>query len=65
MTYTVKELFLTVEGESVNIGRVAVFIRFAGCDLWSGREEDRARDLTVLRYRLRRRHPVHRAGSLG
>jgi len=43
MTYTVKELFLTVQGEGANIGRVAVFIRFAGCNLWSGREEDRAR----------------------
>ena len=41
MTYTVKELFLTVQGD--NIGRVAVFVRFAGCNLWSGREEDRAR----------------------
>src|SRR4051812_4727652 len=43
MTYTVKELFLTVQGEGANIGRVAVFIRFAGCNLWSGREEDRTR----------------------
>jgi 7-carboxy-7-deazaguanine synthase len=43
MTYTVKELFLTVQGEGANIGRVAVFIRFAGCNLWSGREEDRSR----------------------
>jgi 7-carboxy-7-deazaguanine synthase (Cx14CxxC type) len=41
MTYTVKELFLTAQGEGANIGRVAVFIRFAGCNLWSGREEDR------------------------
>jgi 7-carboxy-7-deazaguanine synthase len=42
MTYTVKEIFLTVQGEGANIGRPAVFIRFAGCNLWSGREEDRA-----------------------
>jgi 7-carboxy-7-deazaguanine synthase (Cx14CxxC type) len=42
MSYTVKELFLTAQGEGANIGRVAVFIRFAGCNLWSGREEDRA-----------------------
>lgn len=42
MAYTVKELFLTVQGEGANIGRVAVFIRFAGCNLWSGREVDRA-----------------------
>jgi 7-carboxy-7-deazaguanine synthase len=43
MSYTVKEVFLTVQGEGANIGRVAVFIRFAGCNLWSGREEDRAK----------------------
>ena len=42
MTYTVKEIFLTAQGEGANIGRTAVFIRFAGCNLWSGREEDRA-----------------------
>ena len=42
MSYTVKELFLTAQGEGANLGRVAVFIRFAGCNLWSGREEDRA-----------------------
>jgi 7-carboxy-7-deazaguanine synthase len=43
LSYVVKELFLTVQGEGANIGRVAVFIRFAGCNLWSGREDDRAR----------------------
>jgi 7-carboxy-7-deazaguanine synthase (Cx14CxxC type) len=43
LSYTVKELFLTVQGEGANIGRVAVFIRFAGCNLWTGREEDRAK----------------------
>ena len=43
MTYTVKEIFLTVQGEGANIGRPAVFIRFAGCNLWSGREADRAK----------------------
>jgi 7-carboxy-7-deazaguanine synthase (Cx14CxxC type) len=42
VTYTVKEIFLTAQGEGANIGRTAVFIRFAGCNLWSGREEDRA-----------------------
>ena len=42
VSYTVKELFLTVQGEGANIGRAAVFIRFAGCNLWSGREADRA-----------------------
>lgn len=42
MTYTVKELFLTLQGEGVNAGARAVFVRFAGCNLWSGREADRA-----------------------
>jgi 7-carboxy-7-deazaguanine synthase len=42
LSYVVKELFLTVQGEGANLGRVAVFIRFAGCNLWSGRAEDRA-----------------------
>ncbi len=42
MSYAVKELFLTLQGEGVNAGRRAVFVRFAGCNLWSGREEDRA-----------------------
>ena len=42
MTYAVKECFLTLQGEGVQAGRRAVFLRFAGCNLWSGREEDRA-----------------------
>ncbi len=42
MSYAVKELFLTLQGEGVHAGRRAVFVRFAGCNLWSGREEDRA-----------------------
>lgn len=42
MAYTVHEMFLTAQGEGANLGRVAVFMRFAGCNLWSGREEDRA-----------------------
>jgi 7-carboxy-7-deazaguanine synthase (Cx14CxxC type) len=42
MTYAVKEVFLTQQGEGANIGRTAVFIRFSGCNLWSGREADRA-----------------------
>lgn len=42
MTYSVKELFLTLQGEGANAGRAAVFCRFAGCNLWSGREADRA-----------------------
>lgn len=39
--YTVKELFPTLQGEGAHTGRAAVFCRFAGCNLWSGREEDR------------------------
>jgi len=42
MTYAVKETFLTLQGEGVQSGSRAVFLRFAGCNLWSGREEDRA-----------------------
>lgn len=42
MTYTVKELFFTLQGEGANTGRAAAFCRFAGCNLWSGREADRA-----------------------
>ena len=42
MTYAVKEMFLTLQGEGVNAGARAVFVRFAGCNLWSGRERDRA-----------------------
>jgi 7-carboxy-7-deazaguanine synthase len=41
MTYTVKECFLTLQGEGMQAGSRAVFLRFAGCNLWSGREEDR------------------------
>jgi 7-carboxy-7-deazaguanine synthase (Cx14CxxC type) len=41
MTYTVHEIFRTIQGEGANMGRAAVFVRFAGCNLWSGREEDR------------------------
>ena len=40
--YTVKEIFLTLQGEGAQSGRRAVFLRFSGCNLWSGREEDRA-----------------------
>ena len=42
MTYTVKEIFRTIQGEGAHLGRVAVFVRFSGCNLWTGREEDRA-----------------------
>jgi 7-carboxy-7-deazaguanine synthase (Cx14CxxC type) len=41
MTYAVKEIFYTLQGEGAQSGRAAVFCRFAGCNLWSGREEDR------------------------
>jgi 7-carboxy-7-deazaguanine synthase len=41
VSYTIKEIFLTLQGEGALAGRVAVFCRFAGCNLWSGREEDR------------------------
>ena len=42
MTYSVKEIFYTLQGEGTHAGRPAVFCRFAGCNLWSGRESDRA-----------------------
>jgi 7-carboxy-7-deazaguanine synthase (Cx14CxxC type) len=48
MSYAVKEMFLTLQGEGVNVGRRAVFVRFAGCNLWSGREQDR--DTAVCRF---------------
>jgi 7-carboxy-7-deazaguanine synthase len=41
MSYSVKEIFYTLQGEGTHAGRPAVFCRFAGCNLWSGREEDR------------------------
>jgi 7-carboxy-7-deazaguanine synthase len=40
--YVVKEIYATLQGEGMNTGRAAVFCRFAGCNLWSGREQDRA-----------------------
>ncbi len=42
MTYTVKEIYYTLQGEGVHAGRPAVFLRFTGCNLWSGLERDRA-----------------------
>jgi 7-carboxy-7-deazaguanine synthase len=43
VSYTVKEIFYTLQGEGAQAGRAAVFCRFSGCNLWSGREEDRSR----------------------
>ncbi len=48
MTYTIKEIFYTLQGEGAQTGRPAVFCRFAGCNLWSGREEDRTE--AICRY---------------
>ena len=48
MIYAVKQIFLTDQGEGANIGRVAVSVRFASCNLWSGREEDR--ETAVCRF---------------
>ena len=42
MSYQIKEIFYTLQGEGANAGRPAVFCRFAGCNLWTGREQDRA-----------------------
>lgn len=42
MSYAVKEIFLTLQGEGAHAGRTAVFCRFSGCNLWTGREQDRA-----------------------
>ena len=41
MTYSVKEIYYTLQGEGAQTGRAAVFLRFAGCNLWSGLEKDR------------------------
>jgi 7-carboxy-7-deazaguanine synthase len=48
MSYAVKEMFLTLQGEGMQAGRRAVFLRFAGCNLWSGREVDR--DAAICRF---------------
>lgn len=48
MAFTVKEIFRSFQGEGIQVGRTAVFCRFAGCNLWSGREEDR--DASVCRF---------------
>ncbi|UTW56880.1 7-carboxy-7-deazaguanine synthase [Kordiimonas sp. SCSIO 12610] len=43
MVYSVKEIFYTLQGEGANAGRPAIFCRFSGCNLWTGREEDRSK----------------------
>ncbi|MEX0600778.1 MAG: 7-carboxy-7-deazaguanine synthase [Rhodothermales bacterium] len=43
MAYSVKEIYYTIQGEGARTGRPAVFLRFTGCNLWTGREEDRAK----------------------
>jgi 7-carboxy-7-deazaguanine synthase len=48
MSYAVKEIFLTLQGEGGQAGQPAVFCRFAGCNLWSGREEDRAKAICTF-----------------
>jgi 7-carboxy-7-deazaguanine synthase (Cx14CxxC type) len=48
MSYAVKELFLTLQGEGMQAGRRAIFLRFAGCNLWSGREQNRAEALCTF-----------------
>ncbi|HEY8571713.1 7-carboxy-7-deazaguanine synthase [Phenylobacterium sp.] len=48
MSYAVKEIFLTLQGEGGQAGRPAVFCRFSGCNLWSGREEDRAKSVCTF-----------------
>ena len=48
MTYAVKEIFKTLQGEGAQTGRVAIFCRFAGCNLWSGREIDRVASICTF-----------------
>lgn len=48
MTYSVKEIYYTLQGEGAQTGRAAVFCRFAGCNLWSGREADRAQAICAF-----------------
>jgi 7-carboxy-7-deazaguanine synthase (Cx14CxxC type) len=48
MSYAVKEIFKTLQGEGAQMGRTAVFCRFAGCNLWSGRESDRAHSVCTF-----------------
>ena len=62
--YAVKEIFYTLQGEGANAGTPAVFCRFAGCNLWSGREAGpRQRGLPLLRHRIRRHRRRAAAGA--
>ena len=53
MSYKIKETYLTIQGEGAHMGRVAIFCRFSGCNLWSGREKDRKKIF------LKNHHRVH------
>ena len=48
MTYSVKEIYYTLQGEGAQTGRAAVFLRFTGCNLWSGHEKDRTRAICTF-----------------
>jgi len=48
VTYSIKEIFYTLQGEGAHAGRPAVFCRFSGCNLWSGREQDRASSICTF-----------------
>src|ERR671922_1721420 len=48
MAYAVKEIFYTLQGEGAHTGRPAVFCRFSGCNLWTGREQDRAQAICTF-----------------
>ena len=62
--YTVKEIFYTLQGEGRQSGRAAVFCRFTGCNLWSGRERHRSKALCQVGGPCRRLLPLFRLQSL-
>ena len=57
MTYAVKEIYYTLQGEGANVGRPAVLLRFSGCNLWSGQEDDRGSATCEASRSLVRRRP--------
>ena len=69
MSYAVKEIYYTLQGEGAQTGRAAVFLRFAGCNLWSGLERDRSRavckfcDTDFVGIDGRGRRQIRRCGS--